>query len=853
MLRFSGGRWLGLRSALTIAIAAGALSMVPSAAQAAFTLQPCHGSGTAGRGATFPALLHNGGFWGAGFDSASDCAGTTETHPTYNSAPVDATGAGVSASKTGSGAGVGACGGGSGGWPIGHRDSNVRFCATDDPLTPTQLQRIDNGADQSTNPVVTTPGLIHQIPWASGAVTVILHLPEGCQLPAPGTAGAATSPTTGWTNSSAPTTDPSGDTVGASTTRPYISDQLIEAAFAGKANALYWGQLIPGLTGAPVGAASGDKQDVGLTCNGTTAGTGIPVIRIVRSDNSGTSFNFKAFLGTVNGGLGNDPTNPSSWTGSNSTTGGSALGASSPGGQNTAWPASGSFAGIFDAGASGHQTDATNICQWSAGNGATPNPDVVNDHICGGHNTGGGNVAGGVLATDGSIGYVDIATARNSKLAGAPAAQQDFQDDQTGGPAPTGVTAADHATGGTFGAGTYFYVVSAVTPSGESIGSTEAKVTIPANDQVDLSWNAVAGATAYKIYRSTTSGGEFSTTPNSQLVTTVSGGSTTTFTDPGSATTGGHAIMRDSTFWIPLQNNPDQASGNTYVEPTKDQTNHLGTSTGTIVGTQGANCSTLPNLQNVPTAANSPQGDATLGDWSKTVAVGGSGYPACVLTYGLIWDDNSKVYGNTPTEEAQARTVLDYVNFIESSFGQSFLATDFSAPPASIRNIAKTGTPDGTGTGGIAAIGWNKSTCTSNCSTSTTTISTTSTTTTTTTTPVVVSNQFTVSGLKVKAGALALTLKLPGSGRISVLATFRFGRKTITFASIGTSVPRGTGTVTLKPSNKARSALSKTLKTKTITVTLQITYTPNGGKPNTKFGKLTIKGTKNPLKKKRKH
>ena len=624
MLRFSGGRLLGLRSGLAIAIAAAALSMAPSAAQAAFTLQPCHGSATAGRGATFPALLHNGGFWGQGFDTGSDCAGVpgAPAHPTYNSSTTDSVGTTAGASKTGSGAGVGACGGGAGGWPVGHRDATVRFCATDDPLTPTQLARIDAGADASTSPVVSTPGVIHQLPWAAGANVLAVHIPEGCQLPAPGTTGAAGSATTGWTNSSAPTTDPSGDTVATSTTRPYIPDSKIEAAFANKSGALFWGDLIPGLTGTPVPAASGDKQDTksGLTCGGTTSGTGIPVIRIVRSDNSGTTFNEKAFLGTVNGGLGNDSTNPGSWTGSNSSTGGSALGASTPGGQNTAWPVNDSFGSLFDAGAAGHQSDANSICEWStdATTGfPAANTDVVNDHICGGHNTGNGSLMATVLATDGSIGYADVATARSTKLSGAPAAQQDMQDDQTGGPAPTNVAAADHATGGTFAAGTYFYMVSAITSGGESIGSIEAKVTIPANDQVDLSWTAVAGATGYKIYRSTTSGGETATTPNAQLVTTINNGATTTFTDSGTATTGGHATMRDDTFWIPLQNNPDQTSGNTYVEPTKDQTNHLGTTTGAIVGAQGANCSNLPNLQNVPTPANSPNGDATLGDWSQ--------------------------------------------------------------------------------------------------------------------------------------------------------------------------------------------------------------------------------------------
>ena len=350
---------------------------------------------------------------------------------------------------------------------------------------------------------------MHQLPWASGAVTVSIHLPEGCVLPAPGTTGAASSPTTGWTDNGGTTLDPTGDTTGTNTTRPYISDAALEKALAGDPSEQYWSQLIPGLTGTPAVAASGDKQDTGagITCNGTGA-TGIPVIRIVRSDNSGTTFNFKSFLGLVNGGLGNNSSSSTSWTGTTSNTGGTPLGGS--GAANTAWPEGGTFSTAFNAGAAGHQTDASNICEWStdATTGfPAANTDVVANHICGGHSTGSGNVALGVLATNGSIGYADVATARNTKLTGVPAPQQDFQD-----------------------------------------------------------------------YR-TTSG------------------------------------TRDDTFWIPLQNNPDQTSGNTYIEPTKDVTNHQATGSGEV-GTPGANCTNLPNLQGVPTAASSPNGDATLGDWS---------------------------------------------------------------------------------------------------------------------------------------------------------------------------------------------------------------------------------------------
>ena len=140
MLRFSGGRLLGLRSGLAIAITAAALSMAPSAAQAAFTLQPCHGSATAGRGATFPALLHNGGFWGSGFDSAAGCSGSP-AHPSYNSAPVDTPGA----SANGSGGGVGACGGMQ---PAGPPATAISTSASARPMIPvlsSQLTTMDAG------------------------------------------------------------------------------------------------------------------------------------------------------------------------------------------------------------------------------------------------------------------------------------------------------------------------------------------------------------------------------------------------------------------------------------------------------------------------------------------------------------------------------------------------------------------------------------------------------------------------------------------------------------------------------------------------------------------------------------
>lgn len=103
-------------------------------------------------------------------------------------------------------------------------------------------------------------------------------------------------------------------------------------------------------------------------------------------------------------------------------------------------------------------------------------------------------------------------------------------------PAPTGFTATAVATGGTFAAGTYYWKVTATNTSGETVGSVEASAAIALNGSANLAWNAVTGATGYKIYRATTAGGQ-STSP--ALVTTITSGSTVTYTDTGTATTAG--------------------------------------------------------------------------------------------------------------------------------------------------------------------------------------------------------------------------------------------------------------------------------------------------------------------------
>lgn len=102
--------------------------------------------------------------------------------------------------------------------------------------------------------------------------------------------------------------------------------------------------------------------------------------------------------------------------------------------------------------------------------------------------------------------------------------------------APTGFTATAVATGGTFAAATYFWKITATNSSGETVGSTEASAGIVLNGSASLAWSSVAGATGYRIYRSTVTGGQ-STSP--ALVTTLTSGTTVAYTDTGTAVTAG--------------------------------------------------------------------------------------------------------------------------------------------------------------------------------------------------------------------------------------------------------------------------------------------------------------------------
>ncbi len=121
-------------------------------------------------------------------------------------------------------------------------------------------------------------------------------------------------------------------------------------------------------------------------------------------------------------------------------------------------------------------------------------------------------------------------TAGGESLYYAPGNVLSFTDTGFGVP-PTLVSATPSTTGGTLATGTYYYVVTALGTTGETLKSNElsAAVTGPTGS-VALVWPAVQGATGYRVYRGTAAGAES---------VYYAPGNVTTYTDTGAASTAG--------------------------------------------------------------------------------------------------------------------------------------------------------------------------------------------------------------------------------------------------------------------------------------------------------------------------
>ncbi|MDO8185020.1 hypothetical protein Q5424_20845 [Conexibacter sp. JD483] len=313
--------------------------------------------------------------------------------------------------STGSGDGRAAMGAGGGDLSLraGERLATVSFAAADEAPTPAQVKLMNDGPTANT----ADDGVVHTIPIATGASAFILHVPEGCSISAvTNKTNAADGAYNGATT---------GDRADNFTQRVRVTNRLIEAAFGGDSSAATWGQIVPSISGTPTGIPSGDQTNVGVaSC------ANVPVRRIVRQDSSGTTYGWKAYLNLIA---------PSRrWTGD-------VYGAT-----NTRWPAAGgSGVGTVVAAATG--TDCTGT-----------------DRLCSPTARGGGALARLVASTDGSIGYVDLATARSNGFEVTPAASEAAKDytywsplevmsgSRAGSYAEPTVFATSHVAGGDKGA-----------------------------------------------------------------------------------------------------------------------------------------------------------------------------------------------------------------------------------------------------------------------------------------------------------------------------------------------------------------------------------------------------------------
>jgi hypothetical protein len=682
-----------IRAALAALCAMTALAVVaavaPSPAHAAFTLERCQGSAVEGEGSSLQKTAQLS-FWDSSQVYLSEVPSAFGCGP---SAPQ------VNFKSASSGCGLDAMGAGSpakecsyeseeekkGEPSAGFRAADDRFGASDFAPNLTEEENIDKGPTGGQH-----EGKIHVIPVAGAAITVIVHFPEGCKLKSP---GSGTTPASGVGSANENTTtggvnDPKGpvgdpaefatdDSETEETLRVHIPAKALEEIWEHKITT--WG-AIP----TPTGTSTLENYMTGTPTSSQETVTHcgeVPIRRIVRLDTSGTSYNFKAYLSLLPS-FGED--------------GGKALWREGTvGTTNTAWP----LGSASDTGVPPVAVNGSNICI-----------ETTNE-ICHAAASGGSGLTSAVTATDGSIGYVDLASAREKGFTIEP-----------------------------------------------------KKV--------------------------------------------------------------------DHTYWIPLQPvNPSTTPGTVtpevFDEPTTDPTAHFSPALNT--STRGGNCAGA-DWRGYPTAT-AEQPDPTLGNWSNAIATGGTSYPVCAITYDLAFDDDAPVYGNTPAEEAKARTVKDYLTAVTSEVGQYELAKfDYATLPLELIDDAEKG---------VEAIGWNKSAGSgsgnngsSNNPPSTTSTTTTATTSTTTPPP---SNAFSIASSKVKGKDIVLSLVLPGAGKVQIKAT----DGSVTVSSVTASVGGGQGSVTLPISSAALKKLAKA-KGKKIAVTIVVTFTPTGGTAASKTVKLTV-------------
>ncbi len=330
-----------LAGVFTLALAVLAVLGMSSQAKAAFSVPQCEGQAVLGRGASFAQAAH--GAWEIPFRNVY-CGGIG---PDINYDPAGS-GAGVNGMKLRGGA-------------------DPRFGGTDDPLKAAQKTEINAGTAAEGD-----EGQIHQIPIAVGAVAPMVNFPDGCDvndLPA-----------------AAKTDEQNLDGDG-------TPDDVIRVRFSKEQWEKVWAQNAGAVPG---GAAPYVTWRTVFTTLDAEPACEKPIVRVVRFDNSGTTFAFKDYLNRINGGRGWITTFESGGNG------------------NREWPGA-TFGDRDDCG------DKDGIVEASDPDGPG-SPGLVGDtdNLTSGCSNGNGGLVPKLIATDGSVGYSDIATARSNNLAITP-------------------------------------------------------------------------------------------------------------------------------------------------------------------------------------------------------------------------------------------------------------------------------------------------------------------------------------------------------------------------------------------------------------------------------------------------
>jgi ABC-type phosphate transport system substrate-binding protein len=275
----------------------------------------------------------------------------------------------------------------------------------------------------------------------------------------------------------------------------------------------------------------------------------------------------------------------------------------------------------------------------------------------------------------------------------------------------------------------------------------------------------------------------------------------------------------NDTYWTQVLNGADE-----FEEPTSSP---IGFRTD---GPKGANCQET-EFENVPAT--------TFGDWSKVSGVKSeTGYGICTMTYGLVFDDNSDVWGGSPAEEAKARTVKDYWENIVSDAAQAALfPNDYAPLPDDVLIISRVGVASVNWEGAAGGGGGGGSTGGGGTGGGSTVQ------------PLAPSNLFSLpkKSISSKTGQATVTVKIPGPGKVELIGTANvpggkasraYMKKVMVGKVTLTAGKAGTYNLTLKPSGAARKRLREKGK---LTVNLQVTFTPTGGAANTTKSVVTLK------------